>query len=123
MKKWVRSALAVTVGLGLVASNFSPSISVSASSFKSLQNVSVTDVKQPQLQKKLDQLNEKSLSEDTLVIKYVKPLTQAEHNRAGGTVITNFPDLKYAVVKVKNKKDFQKVMSNYKGFMSEAKRS
>ncbi|WP_409973245.1 S8 family peptidase [Bacillus sp. Bva_UNVM-123] len=116
MKKWVRSALAVTVGLGLVASNLSPSMSVSASSFKNLQNVSVTDVKQPQLQKKLEQLNEKSLSEDTLVIKYVKPLTQAEHNRAGGTVITNFPDLKYAVVKVKNKKDFQKVMSNYKGF-------
>lgn len=116
MKKWVRSTLAVTVGLGLFASNLSPSMSVSAQSSKDLQNVSVTNVNQPQIQKKLEQLNEKMLSEDTLIIKYAKPLTQAEHNRAGGSVITSFPELNYAVVKVKNKKDFQKVMNNYKTF-------
>jgi len=115
MKKWVRSTLAVTVGLGLFASNLSPSLSVSAQSSKDLQNVSVTNVNQPQIQKKLEQLNEKMLSEDTLIIKYAKPLTQAEHKRAGGSLITNFSDLNYAVVKVKNKKDFQKVMNNYKG--------
>ncbi len=117
MKKWVRSTLAVTVGLGLFASNLSPSMTASAAkSIKDLQNVSVTNVNQPQIKKKLEQLNEKMLSEDTLIIKYAKPLTKAEHNRAGGTVVTNFSDLNYAVVKVKNKKDFQKVMNNYKAY-------
>lgn len=115
MKRWVRSAFTITVGLGLLTSNLSPSLTASAESKKGL-NVSAIQVDQPQLQKKLDQANEKALSEDTIVIKYSRQITQAEHRIAGGTLITNFPTLNYAVVKVKNKKELQKVIGKYKGF-------
>ncbi|WP_066290239.1 S8 family peptidase [Bacillus sp. FJAT-29937] len=115
MKKWVKNAFTVTVGLGLFSSNLGLSMTASAESPKQLQNVSAIEVSNPQLQSKLDQYKEKALSEDTFIIKYTKPLTPAEHRMAGGTLVTNIPALNYAVVKVKNKKDVQKVMQKYKG--------
>ncbi|MBY0123509.1 S8 family serine peptidase [Bacillus sp. S/N-304-OC-R1] len=114
MKKWVRNAFTITVGLGLFSSNLSPSIVASAESAKQLQNVSAIEVSSPHLQSKLDQMNEKALSDDTFIIKYTKPLSPAEHRMAGGTLVTNIPSLNYAVVKVKNKKDLQKVMLKYR---------
>lgn len=116
MKKWVRNALSVTVGLGLISSNLAAGTSASAESTKKSADVAAIHVSNPQLQKKLDLANEKALSEDTIVIKYSKPLTQAEHRIAGGTLVKNFPTLNYAVVKVNNKKNLQKVMGKYKGF-------
>ncbi|WP_313800946.1 S8 family peptidase [Cytobacillus sp.] len=114
MKKWVRNALSVTVGLGLISSNLAAGTSVFAE--KKPADVAAINVSNPQLQKKLDIANEKALSDDTIVIKYSKPLTQAEHRIAGGTLLKNFPSLNYAVVKVNNKKNLQKVMGKYKGF-------
>lgn len=114
MKKWVRNALSVTVGLGLISSNLA--VGTSAFAEKKSADVAAINVSNPQLQKKLDIANEKALSDDTIVIKYSKPLTQAEHRIAGGTLLKNFPSLNYAVVKVNNKKNLQKVMGKYKGF-------
>ncbi|MED3573624.1 S8 family peptidase [Cytobacillus praedii] len=114
MKKWVRNALSVTVGLGLISSNLAAGTSAFAE--KKSADVAAINVSNPQLQKKLDLANEKALSEDTIIIKYSKSLTQAEHRIAGGTLLKNFPTLNYAVVKVNNKKNLQKVMEKYKGF-------
>lgn len=52
-------------------------------------------------------------SEDTLIIKYSSPLTQTEHQKAGGTVLKQISGLKYVAIKVKNKKKLQKTIQNY----------
>lgn len=51
-----------------------------------------------------NQNTEKKFSDNTLVIKYKTPLSAADHQRAGTTVIQQIKELKYIVVKVKNKK-------------------
>ncbi len=53
------------------------------------------------------------LSKDTLVIKFDKPMTPTEHKLAGGTVVKQFSNLHYAVVKVKDKKNLYKVIQKY----------
>ncbi|MBP2242276.1 hypothetical protein J2Z40_002850 [Cytobacillus eiseniae] len=116
MKKWIRNALSVTVGIGLLSSNLAAGTSAFAEPVKKSADVSAIQVNNPQLQKRLELANEKSLSEDTILIKYSKSLTQADHRIAGGTLLKNFPSLNYAVVKVQNKKNFQKVMNKYKEF-------
>ncbi|KMY52470.1 hypothetical protein AC625_21960 [Peribacillus loiseleuriae] len=52
-------------------------------------------------------------SDDQLIIKYTKPLTATEHRNAGATVIQQFSNLNYAVVKVKDKKNIHKVIQQY----------
>lgn len=52
-------------------------------------------------------------SDDTIILKYSSPLTQKEHQKAGGTVLQQIPSLKYMAVKVKNKKKLQQVIQNY----------
>ncbi len=59
---------------------------------------------------------QKHFSEDTLVIKYSKPLTAAEHKLAGTTVISQFPEMQYAIVKVKDKSKLQNAISTYQKF-------
>ncbi|ESU34192.1 hypothetical protein G3A_02220 [Bacillus sp. 17376] len=59
------------------------------------------------------QTQKDALSKDTLVIKFSKPLTQAEHRNAGGMLIKQFSNLNYAVVKIQNKKSLDKVIKNY----------
>ena len=112
MKKWVRNALTVSVGLGLFSSNLVPYNTVSADTLNN--SVSAITIDQPQLQQRIDKGNEKFLSEDTLVIKYTKPLSLNDHKRAGGTLLRQFSGLNYAVVKVKDKRNLQKVMGKYK---------
>lgn len=53
------------------------------------------------------------VSENTFVIKYSKPITAAEHRAVGGKVIRQFSDLRYAEIKVNNKKELAKVMKKY----------
>jgi len=72
-------------------------------SFKSLQS-SI---------KAKNQNTEKKFSDNTLVIKYKTPLTAADHQRAGTTVIQQIKELKYIVVKVKNKKNLEAAIRSY----------
>lgn len=60
-----------------------------------------------------NQDTEKKFSDNTLVIKYRTPLTAADHQRAGTTVIQQIKELKYIVVKVKNKKNLEAAMKSY----------
>lgn len=113
MKIWKKS-ISIVAGLGLLANGLVPlSTSAAESKFTSLQDVAAVTVDQPQLQSKINAANEKVVSEDTLVIKMNKLLTSAQHKAAGATLVQQFSDLNYAVVKVKNKKDLQKVIRNY----------
>lgn len=54
-----------------------------------------------------------ALSEDTLIIKFSKPLTQREHRNAGGILIKQFSNLNYAVVKTQHKISLDTVIKNY----------
>ena len=72
--------------------------------FKNLQASSFNTKKQN---------TEKKFSDNTLVIKYKTPLTAADHQRAGTTVIQQIKELKYIVVKVKNKKNLEAAMRSY----------
>ncbi len=61
----------------------------------------------------IEKEKQNSFSEDQLIIKYTKPLTATEHRNAGATVIQQFSNLNYAVVKVKDKKNIHKVIQHY----------
>ncbi|MBT2643594.1 S8 family serine peptidase [Bacillus sp. ISL-41] len=74
--------------------------------------ISAVSVNHPLLQKKLDE-QKSPFSEDTLVVKYQKPLSATEHQRLGGTLVRQVSGLNYAIVKVKDKKNLHKVIGNY----------
>ncbi|MFC0475549.1 S8 family serine peptidase [Robertmurraya beringensis] len=113
MKIWKKS-ISIVAGIGLLANGFIPlSTAAAESKFSSLQEVAAVTANQPQLQAKINTTDEKVVSEDTLVIKMNKLLTSAQHKAAGATLLKQFSDLKYAVVKVTNKKDLNKVIRNY----------
>ncbi|WP_240338310.1 S8 family peptidase [Peribacillus alkalitolerans] len=61
----------------------------------------------------LDQSKQSLYSEDTLVIKYKQSLSTVEHRNAGAILVKEMPQLGYSVVKVKNKADLHKAISNY----------
>lgn len=116
MKKWAKHA-ALAAGLGLAASSVLAPLAVSAESKISRQpGVAAIQTDQPFLQKKLDQTEKPALSDDTLIIKFKKPLTQKEHQIAGGILIKQFSDLNYAVVKVKDKKNLHNIIKKYQNF-------
>ena len=52
-------------------------------------------------------------SDDTFIIKYSRPLSPSEHQKAGGTVIQQISGLKYVAVKVKDKDKLQQTIQNY----------
>ena len=112
MKKWLKRALAVTVSTGFIATN--TFTQVSAQSQTNITSKSfTTQINQWQVPQNKKSSSQSALSKDTLVIKFTKPLTQTEHRLAGGSLIKQFSDLNYAVVKVKDQKNVDKIIGNY----------
>ncbi|MDX1807399.1 MAG: S8 family serine peptidase, partial [Paenisporosarcina sp.] len=105
MKAALKRIASVGLGISLVASPLQPAWNVLA---KSPQN-SMVQYNSSQL----DESKTLPLSEDSLVIKYEKPLSALDHQRAGTFVIEKVDKLKYVVVRVKNKKDLQKAINSY----------
>jgi cell wall-associated protease len=105
MKAVLKKIATVGLGLSLVASPSLPALNVLA---KSTQISMVHNISS-----KLDESKTPPLSEDSLVIKYEKPLSALDHQRAGAYVIEKVDKLNYLVVKVKNKKNLQKAINSY----------
>ncbi|MFC6039172.1 S8 family serine peptidase [Paenisporosarcina macmurdoensis] len=105
MKAALKRIASVGLGISLVASPLQPALNVLA---KSPEN-SMVQYNSSQL----DESKTLPLSEDSLVIKYEKPLSALDHQRAGTFVIEKVDKLKYIVVRVKNKKDLQKAINSY----------
>ncbi|OMF61523.1 alkaline serine protease [Paenibacillus sp. FSL R5-0490] len=114
MERWLKKSINLAAGIGIAAGSLLGASGVSAESGKEVPGISAVQIDQPSLQKKLEQSKESALSGDTLVVKFKKPLTQSQHKMAGGTLIKQFSNLNYAVVKVRNKNQFSKVLTNYK---------
>jgi subtilisin family serine protease len=117
MKKWIKRVSLLTVGASLIASGTFTVQNAHAQS----QNNDYTEnyssqITQRQIPQKQNPSQQSTLSSDTLVIKFTEPLTQTEHRLAGGTLIKQFSDLHYAVVKVKDKQNLDKIISNYHRF-------
>ncbi|MFD0050286.1 S8 family serine peptidase [Actinomycetes bacterium NPDC127524] len=113
MKPIAKKILSLGVSLSLASSPFfshhevlakGPAISKAALPLKSAR---------ASLNGKLQNANAENYSDDTLVVKYSKPLSAADHQLAGSTVIRHVSGLNYVVVKVKNKKDFKKAFFKY----------
>ncbi|OIK11460.1 S8 family serine peptidase [Bacillus sp. MUM 13] len=113
MKPIAKKILSLGVSLSLASSPFfshhevlakGPAISKAALPLKSAR---------ASLNGKLQEANAQNYSDDTLVVKYSKPLSAADHQLAGGTVIRHVSGLNYVVVKVKNKKDLKKALLKY----------
>ena len=115
MGKWKKSLVSIGVSASLIAgSALVPGGAVfgKAPAGKHV-GISAVSVNSPLLQQKLDE-KKSPLSEDTLVIKYQKPLTASEHRRLGGTLVRQVSGLNYAVVRVKDKKNLHNVISKYR---------
>lgn len=112
--KWKKNLVSIGVSASLVAGTaFVPGGAVFAKSTAGKHvGISAVSVNSPLLQQKMDQ-KKSPLSEDTLVIKYQKPLTASEHKRLGGTLVRQVSGLNYAVVKVKDKQNLHNVISKY----------
>jgi Subtilase family len=65
-------------------------------------------------EKRQEKINKKpSISEDTLIIKYNRPISLNEHSRAGATPIKTISKLNYTVVKIKKKGTMDTVLKAY----------
>lgn len=112
--KWKKNLVSIGVSASLIAG---AAIVPGGTAFSKTTagkhvGISAISVNSPLLQQKIDQ-KKSPLSEDTLVIKYQKPLTATEHKRLGGTLVRQVSGLNYAVVKVKDKKNLHNVISKY----------
>ncbi|WP_336883225.1 S8 family peptidase [Priestia koreensis] len=116
MKRFVKQWVALGVTTSLIGASFMPGVSTAKEKEKLLEpkKVSISALKKQA--EKLGLNTKKSqvpLSADTLVIKYDRPLSAADHARAGAVVIKQISSLKYAVVKVKKKGDMNNVLKAY----------
>ncbi|WP_409272355.1 S8 family peptidase [Neobacillus sp. SCS-31] len=113
MKNWFRKSGLVAVGTTLVAASLLTG-PVHATTVKYNDFASSPTGYVSQAQMKMQQDGEKALSDDTLIIRFKKPLTLSEHRYAGGTPVKQIEGLDYAVVKVRNKKDLDNVITRYR---------
>lgn len=102
--------IAYSVAAGLI---FSSLITTNVTANSNLNNVSAIKANAQQLQTTIDKTINSALSEDTLLVKYKSTLSQTEHRIAGATLIKQFSEYHFAVVKVRDKKNINKVIAKY----------
>lgn len=109
MKKGMKAIAALGLSSILLASTASPAATFAktSSGIERFDTASFLKTKTTESQKKV------LVSEDSFIIKFSKPLTAAEHNVAGGTLVRQVSNLNYAEIKVKNKKNLAQVMKKY----------
>ncbi len=110
LKSFYQKLAVLGVSTGLMASTIMPTWTAAVSKTYSTTNLSKFEAKGIHSG---DTEKQNPLSKDTLVIKFDKPLTATEHKLAGGTVVKQFSNLHYAIVKVKDKKNLYKVIQKY----------
>lgn len=110
MKKWLKRSVVAAACVSALSISTVSAATLSPAGANSKQFISNSSLYQNSESEK-----EKfsALSEDTLVVKFNKPLTQAEHRAAGATLLKQFSNLNYAIVKVRDKKNFSKILNNY----------
>ncbi|MDP4171927.1 MAG: S8 family peptidase, partial [Bacillota bacterium] len=116
MKKWIKKAGILTAGASLLATTvFTTPLAFAETRLNafSQQNGQLEPWNSPINQNERQQ---SALSEDELVINYTKPLSSAQYRMAGGTLIKQFSDLHFAVVKIGIKQKLSYAIDNYRKF-------
>ncbi|WML46842.1 S8 family peptidase [Neobacillus sp. PS3-34] len=117
MKKWIRRASLLTVGVSLIATSaYAGQGSASIEGFNGFSGIPALQLHPWGSSKNPDTVPDSALSDDTLVIKFTKPLSPSEHRMAGGTLIKQFSDLHYSVVKIRDKKNLDQTIEKYRKF-------
>lgn len=112
MRNWKKQITAVGLSASLLASGFSAAHAEVKLSSYSKKSLSVSDLTKTKKGKN-EQSTKPVFSDDTLVIRYLKPLTAADHQKAGAIVIRSYSQYSYTIVKVKDKKKLEKTMKAY----------
>ncbi|GAA0315614.1 hypothetical protein GCM10008967_02720 [Bacillus carboniphilus] len=118
MKK-IKKALSATLATGLVLSSLATGVSANDQSGKEAHKAHISSIVQnsPLLQHSQNQQSQNpAMSADTLVVKYKTPLTSSQNQQAQATVVQNIQELQYAIVKVKNKDQLDKVINQYMSY-------
>jgi cell wall-associated protease len=116
MKNWRKRLALVGLSTSLLAGIVI--MPVSAQMNQNIYNKAAIGLNQPWAIQKYSELSESPFSEDTLIVRYKTPITVSEHKRLGASLIKQFSDLNYAIVKVQDKNMLQKVMTNYQNYYS-----
>ncbi len=128
MKKWVKSAAAISASCVLLV----PGVTMAAETNGLHLSKEKPDVLKEILQSGKDQKiasyvkqkeEQKQTSNDTLVIKYDRPLSKSVHQKIGTRVIRSLPRLGYDVVKISKGQKMKSVLNYYskqKGISSAA---
>lgn len=111
MLSWKKQLSMVGLCVSLVGTGFS-SVTVQAAG-KGI-NVPNSYISKYLEEKRQEKANKRpSISEDTLIIKYSRPISLSEHSRAGATPIKSISKLNYTVVKINKKGTMDKVLKAY----------
>ncbi|RYI28847.1 peptidase S8 [Bacillus infantis] len=107
----LKNAKKKALSVGLAAALMVPAFAMPASAgYGTVYN---TEKKPSSVLSQLKQQKE-IYSKDTLVIKYSKKLTEADHRKAGTTLVKSYPSLGYDVVKLQKGSKLPDVMARYK---------
>lgn len=121
MRLFNKGVISAVLALILVMSTVMPTFAMvervadkDESSFKELLNHSLAEKHDV----KINQVEDQKLrpSEDTLIIKYKKPLSLEQHQRAGAVLSKRIIALGYDVVKIQRNQKLEEVMNSYKKF-------
>ncbi len=111
MLNWKKQLSMVGLCVSLVGTGFS-TINVQAKGKE--MNFSNSYISKYLEEKRQEKTNKKAaISEDTLIIKYNRPISASEHSRAGAVPIKTISKLNYTVVKIKQKGTMDKVLKAY----------
>ncbi|MDZ5471910.1 S8 family serine peptidase [Bacillus sp. 31A1R] len=115
MNKWAKKLTMLGLSVSLVGAAFTPSLTYGQS--KTVVTKAALKLEQQEAnwlkEKKKDEKERSFYSEDTLVIKYNKPLTVSDHKKAGTTVVRHVAALKYVVVKLNRNTEMNEAIAAY----------
>lgn len=119
MGNWSRKLATLTLSASLVGTAFLPVQSTVSAATTALSAGS--NYAQQLLASKADSLKDKignkdevaPYSQDTLVVKYQKPLTATDHKKAGTTLVQGISALNYEIVKLNKKTTLQQAIKAY----------
>ncbi|WP_243299397.1 S8 family serine peptidase [Bacillus litorisediminis] len=110
-----KKALSITFAAGLVFSTLAAGASAQTTGEEAYKaHISSVVEKNPLLKQTQNNKTEKpTISADTLIIKYTSPLTSSQNQKAKATMVQNIKELQYAVVRVQNKDQLDRVINQY----------
>ncbi|MBM7704001.1 S8 family serine peptidase [Metabacillus iocasae] len=116
MNHWKKRAVVASIASSLVV----PSVvsaapaSVEKPEYDVKERLGLSAKEKSKLLYKQKQEEMKKYSEDTIIVKYSKKLSVADHRRLGGQVIRTYPEFGYDVVKLQKGKKLESTLTNYR---------